>query len=439
MSFASAASAPSGANPEAELPASNDPASADLAFSGIDPAIRLPDADEARCRQYSQARLFATVAEFLLVIGTLAALTLTGAARDLLDWCEASIPHGSDLWGCHLSFLLMLGLVTRVLLFPFHAYGEWVLERRFGLCRESFGSWTWEWLCRSAVFGVATVVLLLPVGETLCWWPWLILPWAGAFLLLRPLFIDHIYHPLLNVFYPVRFLRNETFNLPGIGKTTLPVFQVKVSHKTRRASASIRLRGKRTAIFVSDTLIDEFTDGEERVVMAHEFGHLYDHLHLENRTRAGVAQAHRKLIWGSAQLLAGVAALTMMHFLAPSLGLGGVHDLAGFPLLAALTLGLAQLFTPILCAEARRDERDADEYALAITGDVENYVSVMRKLRAMNLEESGAHPVSRLLWDTHPTYNERVHLASVYRLRYRRKRKPGHWRGWRNVQRHGRR
>ena len=423
------------------------PASAAPARSGaslldgemIDPAIRLPEAEEARCRRYSRARLAATAAEFLLVLGTLAALTFTGAARGLLEWCETALPHGSSLVGCHLSYLLLLGFITRVLLLPFHWYEEWVLERRFGLSRESCWSWLWEWLCRSAVFGVAAIVLLLPVAELLRWWPWLVLPWAAAFLLLRPLFMDYVYYPLLNVFYPARFLREESFVLPGVGKTTLPVYEVKVSHKTARASASIRLRGKKTAIYVSDTLIEAFTDGEERVVMAHEFGHLYDQLHLESRTRAGVAQAQRKLMWGTAQLLAGVAALGLLHFLAPLLDLEGVHDLAGFPLLAAMTLGLAHLFTPLLCAEARRDERDADEYALAITGDVESYVSVMRKLRAMNLEESGAHPVSRLLWDTHPSYNERVHLATAYRHRYRRKRKGQHWRGWRHVQRHGRR
>jgi hypothetical protein len=70
---------------------------------------------------------------------------------------------------------------------------------------------------------------------------------------------------------------------------------------------------------------------------------------------------------------------------------------------------------------------------------VENYVSVMRKLRCMNLEESTHSPLSRFLFDTHPSYSERVDLALRYRRRRPGKKKAPHWRGWRNVQRTGRR
>jgi STE24 endopeptidase len=398
-------------------------------------AIRLSDAEEELCRRYGRARFLLNVAEFCVPLGMLVLLTFSGGARSLLT---LSHPTGLSVWIGDLEFLVLIGFLVRLALLPLQFAGEHWLDRRFGLSHQSLASWAWEWLCRSIVFGFGTVLLLFPVMESLRWIPVLIVLWCAVFVFGRRLFFDCVYYPLIACFYPVRFLRNETFALPGVGKITLPVYQVRVSHNTRRANAGIRLRGKKTAIYVTDTLIDEFTDGEERVVMAHEFGHLYDHLHLEERTRAGVAQAHRKLRLGSVQLLAGLVSLLIMHLLAPTLGLQGVHDLAGFPLLAALTLGLGQLLSPLLCAEARRDERDADEYALAVTGDVGNYISVMRKLRRMNLEESCSGPLCRLLFDTHPSYTERVRLAMEYRRRHHRHKAP-HWRGWRNVQRTGRR
>jgi STE24 endopeptidase len=221
---------------------------------------------------------------------------------------------------------------------------------------------------------------------------------------------------------------------------------VRVSHKTRRVNAGIRIRGEKAAIYVTDTLIDAFTDGEERVVMAHEFGHLYDRLHLEEHTRAGIAQAHRKLMLGSAQLLAGLSALLVLQLAGHALGLSGLRDLAGFPLLAALTLTLGYLFSPLLCAEARQDERDADEYALSATGDTENYLSVMRKLRRINLEEACAGPLCHFLFEDHPSYRERVELALQYRRRHPAVEHPATkdlskhaFRGWRHIQRHGRR
>ena len=398
--------------------------------------ILLSDEDEARCRAYSHARTVLMLVECALLVGVLTALTLTGAARTLLE--VAHVP-GVNEFGADLLFLTLVGFVTRVLVFPLHYLSEFRLERRFGLSTQSLSSWLWEWLCRNTVFGVATVILLLPIAETVHWQPlWAVL-WCAGFLFGRALFYDWVYYPLLSVFYPVRYLRSETFYLPGVGRMTLPVYEVKVSPKTKRVSASIRLRGKKTAIYVTDTLIDEFTDGEERVVMAHEFGHLYDKLHLEERTRAGVAQAHRKLALGSAQLLAGGVSLVLLYFLAPRIGLHSVRDLAGFPLLAAMTLVLAQVFSPMLYAEARKDERDADEYALAVTGDRESYISVMRKLRLLNLEEHCSSPLLGSLFDSHPSYAERVRLALSYRRRHPAKHKAPHWRGWRNVQRHGRR
>ena len=273
-------------------------------------AIRLPDDEEDVCRRYGRAKLILNVAELVVLLSVLAGLTLTGASASLL---ALSHPYDVPAWVGDLSFLVCVGFISRAALFPVQCVNEYWLDRRFGLAWGSFGSWFWEWLSRSALFGLATALILFPVAETLRWWPLLALPWLFAFLLLRPLFFEYVYYPVLARFYPVRFLRNETFTLPGIGKTTLPVYEVQVSHKTRRANATIRLRGRKTAIYVTDTLIEEFTDGEERVVMAHEFGHLYDHLHLEARTRAGVAQAHRKLMLGSLQLVAGALSLLLVH------------------------------------------------------------------------------------------------------------------------------
>lgn len=407
-----------------------------VAPGGNEFSIELPAEEELLCRQYARARSLLCLSELGTLLGVLLLLTFSGASRYLLDATRDVI---SPRWAADLGYLILIGIIVRAAQLPAHFVGEHWLERRFGLSGQRFDQWALEWITRSVVFGLVTLALLFAVTETLRWWMWLIVPWSLAFLFGRNLFHDYVYNPVLTLFYPVHFLRRETFVLPGLGKRTLPVYQVQVSHRTRRANASIRLRGERTAIYVTDTLIDEFTDGEERVVMAHEFGHLYDHLHLETRTPSGIAQANRKLMLGSGQLLAGLVSLVIIHFAAAWLGLEGAHDLAGVPLLAALTLILARAFDPFLCEEARRDEKDADQYALAITGDVPNYVSVMRKLRWMNLEESTAHPVIRFFFDTHPSYSERVHLARVYRRRHSQRKGGYHWRGWRCIQRHGRR
>ena len=109
----------------------------------------------------------------------------------------------------------------------------------------------------------------------------------------------------------------------------VPVYEVMVSHKTRRVDAYLRIAGRDTAIFVTDTLINEFSDGEEKIVMAHEFGHLYDHLFLEQRTDFGIRQAMRKTLWALLQIVALAASFGFLQAVALHAGLRSVADPAG--------------------------------------------------------------------------------------------------------------
>jgi len=199
----------------------------------------------------------------------------------------------------------------------------------------------------------------------------------------------------------------------GIGRRVLPVYEVLVSHKTRRVDAYLRIAGRETAIFVTDTLINGFSDAEEKVVMAHEFGHLYDHLFLEQRTDFGIRQAIRKTLWTLLQVLALAGCLVLLQLVAPHAGLRDVADPAGIPLLVAFMLAIAHMIAPVLHAESRLDEAEADAFALKITHDAPHYRSVMEKLRRMNLEEACAGPALQLLFGTHPTYRQRLGWADA--------------------------
>ena len=76
-------------------------------------------------------------------------------------------------------------------------------------------------------------------------------------------------------------------------------------------------------------------------------------------------------------------------------------------------LTMAHVIAPVLHAESRVDEAEADDFALKITHDAANYRSVMEKLRRMNLEEACAGPALRLLFGTHPTYRQRLDWADA--------------------------
>ncbi len=365
-----------------------------------------------QCEQYARLKLWLSAMEYLILLGSLVALTLTGTAG---RWYHASQARTDAPWQSTFLFLVLIAATVRMALLPVHYLSGHLVERRFGLSRQSAGEWLAEWTVAAILFGLPLLLLATPVAMALRWWYLALLPALAVLLLLRTAYYEWLFLPLTSLFYPVRYLRCECFYLPDLGRRMLPVYEVQVSHKTRRANAGI-LMGRQPRVLVTDTLIDAFTDAEERVAIAHEFGHLYDHLFLEARTTFGLAQAKRKLLWnGAAWLVAALLTFAVESSISPALGLPRAGDPAAVPLLAAMMLFFAPLVLPFANREARTDEREADEYALRITHDPDSYLSLMQKLRALNLEERRPGLVSRIFFDTHPSHLERIRLGRAYR------------------------
>lgn len=370
--------------------------------------LRLSPDEEARCRAFARGKLWLGLAEIAIQTVTLASLTLTGASRALLHLLQAArLPPAVGV----LAYLVAIGGIVWIVQLPCRYLHHYWWERRFHLARQSALAWLGEWIYGSVLYGMLCLALLYPVALTLRWWPYLLVPWGLLAAAIQRLYAEYLYYPLLRSFYPVRLLRHETFCLPGIGRVTLPVYEVTVSHRTARIGASIHLRGKRSAIYATDTLIAAFDDDEERVAMAHEFGHLWDRLHLEQHTHAGIRQAARKALWACLPLGSALLACLTIEAVSPYLGLGGVADLAALPLLIALTLTFAHLSLPLANAEARRDEVEADGFALRATSDPASYLSMLQKLRRMNLDEMTPGPLTQWLFGSHPPYPERAVLA----------------------------
>jgi len=392
------------------------------------PGTPLDEAEERLCSQYGRAKLGWAVVELLLLIALLMALTLTGGAAAIAEWARsrAGLDEGPAgfAWlaaeaGHVFLYLAVIGAIARLVVLPLQFVGSFLLERRFGLCRQSAAGWLLDWTLATLLYGALVVLFLTPLVLSIRWshhwyWCFVLAPlWLILFFALRAAYYRWLYLPALQLFYPVRYLRAESFFLPGIGRRLMPVYEVEVSHKTRRCNATVILSGGTGSVLVTDTLIDQFSDAEEKVVIAHEFGHLYDHLFLEARTAAGRAQALRKMgFLGGGWYGAALLCIWIVQLLEAPLGIH-VDDLAAFPLEVALVLLVLHALAPLGHAESRIDEREADEYALRITGDVESYVAVMNKLRRINLEESNPGLIDRWLYGTHPTYLERLKTAGV--------------------------
>jgi STE24 endopeptidase len=174
------------------------------------------------------------------------------------------------------------------------------------------------------------------------------------------------------------------------------------SRKSRTANAAVVGLGRTRRILLFDSLLSAFTPEEIETVVAHELGH----------------QVHRDIPRG----LLVQAALTLVTFWVAhhaliagtgALGLLGPADPAALPLFGLVLTGVGLVALPIANGWSRHVERQADAFALRLTGDAASFIGAMQRLGTLNLAETDPHPVKEFFLYSHPSIGRRVKTASA--------------------------
>jgi STE24 endopeptidase len=178
------------------------------------------------------------------------------------------------------------------------------------------------------------------------------------------------------------------------------VYRFDMSSKTRAANAAVVGLGNTRRIILGDTLIESFTGDEIETVLAHELGH-----HVHGDVGKGVVLQTALTLGGlhlaSRVLAAGSAAL----------GLRGIADVAGLPLLG-LVLGVYGLVTmPLENTWSRWRETLADRYSLRATGKAAAFASAMTRLANQNLGEVSPPRWVEVALMSHPALGRRIAMA----------------------------
>jgi len=168
-----------------------------------------------------------------------------------------------------------------------------------------------------------------------------------------------------------------------------------------RTTALVTGIGRRRRIFISADVVQDWSDTEIAVVVAHELAHHAYHDLL------------RTLAVDAAVLSCGLGAAAAV--LARMPGAGAPGDPATLPLIALVAGGVWLAATPLRHAQSRRHERRADLFALVVTGGSDAFSSAIRRLGARHLSEERPSTVTRWLFHRHPTVAERLAMAEAYR------------------------
>lgn len=305
-----------------------------------------------------------------------------------------------------LLFFAGLGLALTLLSLPFDYVRQFGIEARFGFNTMTRRLWLAD-LGKSLLLSMLLGGAVLAAGLELIkqapdsWWLWLWLLLAALSLLLiylSPVLIE----PLFFKYAPVARDGLAEAIRSLMEKAGLPVsqvLQVDASRRSKHSNAYFTGIGRVKRIVLFDTLLEQMNDAEILAVLAHEAGH-WRLGHIRKRLLVGqvlilficlaaygLLGGHRLPGWFGYQGLSLSAELVLLGF---------VGSLLGFWL------------TPLRSYLARRDEWQADRFAVRLQGHPDDLASALIKLAGENLANLHPHPWYAWFYFSHPPVTRRV-------------------------------
>ena len=208
--------------------------------------------------------------------------------------------------------------------------------------------------------------------------------------------------PVFNKFTPLPAgqTRSDVLELAGeAGIDVGEVYSVDASRRTTAANAYVNGLGHTKRVVLYDTLLEDFTRDEVRLVVAHELAHV----------------KHRDVPRGLLFLaLIAPAALFAAQRASERMAGGRAGTPAALPAVA-LSIGLVSFgVTAVSNQLSRAVERRADQFSLELTDAPEPFISFERRIAVKNVADPDPPRLMTALFATHPPTIERIGAAKTF-------------------------
>jgi len=305
-----------------------------------------------------------------------------------------------------LIFFGIIFVINDLITIPFSLYKNFVIEEKFGFnkmtilifIKDKLKSYFLVFIIGG--FLIFSILSFFNYFDTLGWFiVWIFITVFS--IVIQPIFINFI-APMFNKFSPIEEgdLKSLIYNYSK--KINFPISRIDIMDGSKRSNHSNAYftgfgKSKRIALF--DTLVENHSIEEIVSVVAHEVGH-YKKKHI---------------LWG---MILGIIQtgiiLFLFNYIIGDIDLFKVFGVAQHSVYAGLIF-FGLLFTPInlilslfSTAISRKNEFEADKYALDTTNNPEALISMLKGLASNNLSHLTPHPFTVFLEYTHPPVYERV-------------------------------
>ena len=305
-----------------------------------------------------------------------------------------------------LIFFGILFIINDIINLPFSFFKNFVIEEKFGFNKMTISIFIKDKLKSYLLvffIGGITMFSILSFFYYFEIYGWLMV-WIFLTIfsiIIQPIFI-HFIAPMFNKFSPLNDGELKSAITKYSKKINFPISRIDVMDGSKRSNHSNAYftgfgKSKRIALF--DTLINNHSTEEIVSVVAHEAGH-YKKKHIFFGMILGVIQTGLMLF--------------LFNFIINEVALYKVFGVSEPSIYSGLVF-FGLLFTPInmilsliSLSISRKNEFEADQYALDTTNNPQALISMLKGLASDNLSHLTPHPFTVFLQYTHPPIYERV-------------------------------
>ena len=368
----------------------------------------------------------------------------------------------------YVLFVSVFLAAVRLLEFPLDYYWGFVLEHRYDLSTQSFGSWTADWakdLGLTAMVGIILVWVFywLVRRSPRRWWLYFwfaSIPITLAFILVEPYVVEPLFYRFTPLEKTQPALTDRIEKMLEHAHLAIPrsrIYEMDASAKTRIVNAYVSGWAASKRLVVWDTTLEKLNSDETLLVVGHEAGHYVLHhipkefaldemiflvlfyvgfllinrivgtscysepfnaIPREARNLALAAQGKLREQSPTASRSQGEIPLPRRRDRNDRVE--GVGDLASLPIVLLVLTLLVFLATPALDGISRHFEHQADQFGLEVaygvvadpnTADVQSFQIMAEE----DLEDPDPSPFIRFWLYTHPPTEERIRFAATYK------------------------